>query len=128
MAFTDPLVLVDNSAANQNFTRKQGVSNLGSDWVEDDSTAASERFFIIRHSNAGASTIPGAGPRQRHLIGFGFKKYNSLVSKTDTFGVNLTVNDDPASSITLAERRHFFAFLRSFAIDATMDKILRGEA
>jgi hypothetical protein len=57
MAFADPLVLVDNAAVNQNFTRKVTLASGGSDWVEDDATAALERTLVMRHSTAGPSVV-----------------------------------------------------------------------
>lgn len=128
MAFTDPIVLADNTPTNQNFTRKPQSVLMGADYVEDDSTSALERILLIRHSNAGPSNSPGSPPKQRHLVTFGLKKYNSLTSKTDVFNINWTILDDPGSSITLTEKRHILAFLRSMAVDANMDKLLRGEA
>jgi len=96
--------------------------------VEDDSTAALERYLVIRHANAGPSNSPGSPPKQRHLVTLGIRKYNSLTSKTDVFQVNWTTLDDAGSSVTITEKKHVLAFMRNFAVDATLDKILRGEA
>jgi hypothetical protein len=127
MAFADPLVLVDNAAVNQNFTRKVTLASGGSDWVEDDATAALERTLVMRHSTAGPSVVKGAVPRQRHLTQFLYRKFSAITGLTETFKVNLTIEDDPSSSITLADKEHILAFVRSFATSANLPKILRAE-
>lgn len=128
MAFTDPIVLQDNAAANQNFTRRTGITILGSDWVEDDATASNERTLAIRHSKAGPSVTPGAPPKQRHLLQFQLRKYNSLIAKVEQFGINLTFIDDASSSITAAEKYHVLAFAKNILTTGNLDKILRGES
>jgi hypothetical protein len=127
MAYSDPLVLADNTPTNQNFTRKSFI-NGGSDWVEDDSTSASERVIVMRHTNGGPSKTKGSAPKQRHLTQFVFRKYNSIIAATDYFKVNLTIEDDPGSGVTIAEKNHILAFVRSFATSTNLDKILRGES
>lgn len=127
MAFSEPLVLVDNSAANQNFTHR-GISVLnGADFVEDDSTAGNERYALIRHGSAGPSNAPGSTPKQRHQWAIGQRKYNSLVSKTDVVQINTTFVWDPGTSITTTEFNHLIAMNLSFLTTTNFAKLIRGE-
>lgn len=128
MAFTDPIVLADNTPTNQNFTRTVTLASGGSDWIEDDASASLERKLVMRHSTAGPSSVKGAVPRQRHLIQFTHREFSAITGLQELFKINLTVEDDPGGSqITTTEKQHMYAFVRSFLTDANMAKVLRAE-
>lgn len=129
MAFPDPLVLVDNTPANQNFTRAQTPSGtVGSKYVEDDAVPTNERTFSIRHQNAGTSAVKGAPPKQQHTITLELRKFNAVIGATEIFKINLSCIDDPTSSITAAEKKHVAAMVGAFISDDTnLEKLLRGE-
>lgn len=129
MAFTDPITLADNSAANQTFTR-QTFAPTGSDWVETDATVADTRRIIIRHTNAGPSVVKGSKPIRRHLIQFTHEAWNATLGKTERATLNATLTVDPArSEITDAHLYDLGNFAAEFlTVTANIDKLLRDES
>jgi hypothetical protein len=129
MAFTDPIVLADSnpiSPANQTFTR-QFTAQGGSDWIENDAIPSLVRKIVMRHSNAGPSTVKGAKPVRRHLVQFTLDKWNATTAKTEKAVVNCTITVDAASSITVAEIEDLSTFAANFLTDGNVEKLLRDE-
>jgi hypothetical protein len=127
MAFTDPIVLADQLAANQTFTQT-GMSKDGSYWIENDATGTDQRKLAILHSNAGASLIKGGPPARRHLFQIQHAKWNSTLGKTELATLNTTLTLDPTSSFSTANLYDLAAFLRNFYTSGNLDKLIRNEA
>lgn len=127
MAFTDPIVLADQLAANQTFTGTGNVQN-GSYWVENDATNADRRELAILHSNAGAGLIKGGPPLRRHLFQVKHSKWNAGLGKTEIATLNTTLTIDPTSSFSTANLYDLAAFLRNFYTSGNLDKLLRNES
>lgn len=127
MAFSDPITANDNAAVLQTFTQT-GMLQNGSDWVENDATAASTRRLVLRHSNAGASVAKGASPIRRHLQQWTHEKYNATLGKTEKLTFNLTVTQDPGASFTSTDIYDLLAFVKNFSTTGNLDKMLRNES
>jgi len=129
MAFADPITLNDSNAVPvaQSFTR-QFTAQGGSDWVENDATPSLTRKIVMRHSNAGPSTVKGAKPVRRHLVQFTLDKWNATSGKTEKAVVNTTITVDAASSITVGEIEDLTTFAAGFLTDANVEKLLRDES
>lgn len=128
MAFTDPIVLNDDAGppVPQTFVLASRLQN-GSDWVEDDATAAEVRRLSIRHSNAGPSTAKGQAPIRRHLVQFTHEKYNATTLKIEKLVMNITYTIDPGATLTLQNQKDIAAFGRNFFSAANLAKLLRDE-
>jgi len=128
MAYSDPLVLKDNAAVNQNFVVQSRLQG-GVDYIEDDATTTDRRRISIRHSNAGPSVVKGSRPVRRHLFQVIHDKWNSTLGKQEKATLNITLTTDPGASITTAEILHLAAFGAEFlTLDANVEKLLRDEA
>lgn len=126
MAFDDPIVLADNSAVDQSFTRK-GVSLTSSEWVESDSTSTNIRNLSIRHASAGPSVQKGAPPVRRHLVQFKLNKWNSILMKMEVATLNVTLTVDPGSTITAANIYDLVAFQKDLLTNSVVDQLMRDE-
>jgi hypothetical protein len=126
MAYTDPIVLIDNATANQTFVRQSSQKD-GSDWIENDATIALTRRIVIRHSNAGASVVKGSKPIRRHLVQFTHEAWNATLGKTEKATLNVTLTNDPGTAITAAQIYDLRSFAREFLTAANIDKMLRDE-
>lgn len=127
MAFADPIVLVDNAAANQNFVLQgRGVDNAS--YIESDATGTLIRSIKIMHQNAGKSVTPGQKPKRRATVQFRVQSLDTVTNRWHEFTANLSFLVDPgASSIDLAAQQHIRAFVSSFCTNANMEKLLRSE-
>jgi hypothetical protein len=128
MAFTDPIVLADNAAANQSFTLQSKTQN-GSDYIENDATGTDQRKIVIRHTNAGPSVVKGAKPVRRHLVQFTHEKLNATLGKIEKITLNVTLTTDPgASGLVAADIYHVRAFAANFLTTTNIDKLIRDES
>lgn len=126
MAFDDPIVIADNSAANQSFTRK-GVSLSTSEWIENDATSTNIRTLSIKHASAGPSVQKGSPPVRRHLVQFKLNKWNSILMKMEAATVNVTLTVDPGSTITAANIYDLMAFQKNLLSTTVIDQLMRDE-
>lgn len=127
MAFTDPIALDDSASVEQSFVL-QSRQKDGSEWIESDATAGNVRRISIRHSNAGPSIQKGAKPVRRHLVQFSQETLNTTLGKTEKLVVNLTITNDPGSTLDNTEAAHLLAFVKGIIESSNfVDKILRDE-
>lgn len=125
---TDPQVLTHGLEGAKTYVRQDSF-NGGSDWIMETSDSADTRRLLIRHSNAGKSTTPGAGPVQRHLWQMIRESLNATTGKMEKATVNVTFTIDPGAAFTQAEILEMFdAAVNGIVADAQGVKLLRGES